>query len=378
MTLKTAISKFNAYRAKVKKQNQGFEQGLSNKKPAKEEQKPIQQPKSLPTATIQTPAQELPKTLPQMGTPTTTQKGDKSGTYSHGTESFDLSKDALQEYNSPGSVTHLNADDTAKLARIRSYENAQKGIASEERKATGIPDWVKNQMDYDYWLKYKTQPSEERKKRVDAAAEAEADKPVSPLTGSENPMQQAGFVGASLVGQASNIGTLGTIAGTTAAGAIGGSIVPGVGTAIGAGAGALAGVAIATGKAFLASSSKTRAQDIMTAKSASRYSMSQLNVIKARAADPNADVEDVLKDYYDYKRTIYASEVMLSDTDLLDEINVNEALDELARVKLWMANEEDSTDAIVLERLYQGGDVAAYNAEMPLALQALNNVEVPK
>jgi hypothetical protein len=288
---------------------------------------------------------------------------DGSVSYTSGGVSFpNLSKaeyQALQNEQGGGASgikAKEQADYSENVRRILDTEAAQDAIYRENPNPEGITS--EGAMNIYNKIKYEQQAG--KLEDIQAIAEREAGKPVEPLDKSGSPQQQAGFVASGLLGA-------GTAAGAIGAGALGATAAAAVASPVLLGAGA----AIITAKSLMAAQGKNRKQDILNAKAYSIDAQRYLNLYKTQALNPNANVDDLISDYYEMKRLVYASAAMIEERSLFDTtFRVNEGADELAKIKVWLAN-EDNLDRQFFNNLANANN-DVYNAMLPGAMASFN------
>ena len=305
-------------------------------------------------------------------------------------ESFKTRKQSKVSFNPDGSVNYtfgdLNIPNLSK-EEYRALVQGQGGIASfPERERAKYSENVQLILDTEEAerLLYKEDPRPEalstpgatklynelvnkekegKISEIQAIAEREAGKPVEEIEKQGSAQQAAGFA------VSGALGGLG-IGGTAALGAK----ALGIGAAIGAGpvGWALAGAAaLNTARAFMANQGKNRALDISNANTIAKDSIKYVNLYKTQALNPNADVDQLIEDYYAMKRQVYASYALIEERSLFDTtFRANEGVEELSKIKIWMQN-EDNLDREFFNNLANANN-DVYNARISGAMASFN------
>ena len=293
---------------------------------------------------------------------------DNTVTFTHGNFIKNMTKDQYNAYLTAnrGTTNSKESEQANKflpdVQDLIDYEAVQRGLFSDAKKK--LPGYITNQGQLDIYNKIGADKRASIEAEIRAIAEREGAKGVDPLQTSGSGLQTAGFMGSGVVGSLGAAGTAGAAAGAL-----------GIGTGLAAtgpiGWAALGIGALGAAGAWMANQGKNRDQDILNGKSISQQSQKYINLYKTEALNPNADKDQLISDYYDMKRQVYASYNLLHERSLFDTtFRVNQGADELAKIKIWMAN-EDNLDQEFFTNL-ANANAETYNARMPIALQQLN------
>jgi len=288
------------------------------------------------------------KDYPQPETRQEIHNADGSVTYKIGKYEKTLNKAEYQAYLNQqkgwtGSALEGQPPLTSNVTELQNYLEALNLSEAEARKASGIPEQIKNKEQWDFYNQLKPNPLAAEIDTLTAKIQEEQGKEVQPFQETEGGLGQAATFGATSAASAAGATKVAGIAGLVG-GTIGGAATGGA-AALGFAAGTIANMR------------KARIQNIKNAKAQTTTSLGDINKLISYANSGQFPKEALIEAFEQQRRDVEAARVYLATRSWKDStFFVNEAMDELTKIDQWKETVEGtgtSMEMLQVQQFYQ-------------------------